>query len=114
MLGGVEWFLHHGLASPQAMAIPVLIGTGVVAGLFLIPLNAALQAESHKDKLGKTIATQNAFENLAMLGGSIFAYVNVRIGLDPSQLLLGLALFVALVVTWLKFPAKPGTGGGRA
>ena len=33
--------------------------SGLVAGLFLIPLNAALQAESHKDKLGKTIATQN-------------------------------------------------------
>lgn len=91
---------------PRAVAIAMLILTGLIAGLFLIPLNAALQAESHKDKLGKTIATQNGFENLAMICGSIFAFINVKIGLDPSQLFLGLAAFVFLVVAWVKIPSK--------
>jgi LPLT family lysophospholipid transporter-like MFS transporter len=78
-----------------------------MAGLFLIPLNAALQAESHKDKLGKTIATQNGFENLAMLGGSLLAFIDVKVGFNPSELFVGLAAFAAIVSVWLKIPAKP-------
>jgi len=106
VLGGVDWLLHHGLSHPSALAITVLIVAGVMAGLFLIPLNAALQAESHKDKLGKTIATQNGVENLAMLGGSVFALVNVQIGFDPSQLFLCLAALLAVIVCALKIPAR--------
>ena len=105
-LGSVEWLLQHGLDHPKVLPLFILIVTGLAAGLFLIPLNAALQAESHKDKLGKTIATQNGFENLAMLGGSTLAFFQVKSGFNPSQLLLGLALFVALVVIWLNIPAK--------
>jgi LPLT family lysophospholipid transporter-like MFS transporter len=78
----------------------------LIAGLFLIPLNAALQAESHKDRLGKTIATQNGFENLAMLCGAVIAYLDVRIGFNPSELFLVLAGFVAVVVFFLKIPPK--------
>ncbi|HWD20981.1 MAG TPA: MFS transporter [Verrucomicrobiae bacterium] len=106
VLGGVGFLLHHGVDYPKTLSITVLIYTGLCAGLFLIPLNAALQAESHKDKLGKTIATQNGFENLAMLGGSGIAWLDVRIGFNPSQMFLALALFVAIVVIWLKIPAK--------
>jgi len=106
VLGGVDWLLHHGLSHPSALAITVLIVAGVMAGLFLIPLNAALQAESHNDKLGKTIATQNGVENLAMLGGSVFALVNVQIGFDPSQLFLCLAALLAVIVCALKIPAR--------
>jgi hypothetical protein len=72
----------------------------------LIPLNAALQAESRKDKLGKTIATQNGFENLAMLVGSLLAFFQVNFGFNPSELLLALGLFVSIVVIWLKIPTK--------
>ena len=80
--------------------------TGLFDGLFLIPLNAALQDESHKDKLGKTIATQNGFENLAMLGGGVTAFCQVKSGFNPSELLLALALFVSIIVIWLKIPNK--------
>ena len=105
-LGSVGWLLQHGLDHPKVLPLSILIVTGLAAGLFLIPLNAALQAESHKDKLGKTIATQNGFENLAMLGGSALAFFQVKSGFDPSQLLLALALFVAVVVLWLNIPSK--------
>jgi LPLT family lysophospholipid transporter-like MFS transporter len=94
------------LHRPHALAAAVLILTGLIAGLFLIPLNAALQAESHKDKLGKTIATQNGFENLAMLCGSLLAFIDVKVGFNPSELFLALAAFAAIVVVWLRIPAK--------
>jgi MFS transporter, LPLT family, lysophospholipid transporter len=106
VLGSIGWLMGHGLNYPKTLPPVVLIITGLIAGLFLIPLNAALQAESHKDKLGKTIATQNGFENLAMLGGSLLAYIDVRVGFNPSELFLALAVFAAIVVVWLKIPAK--------
>ena len=105
LLGAANWFLTHGSIPMRPFVITVLIVAGIIAGLFLIPLNAALQAESHQDKLGKTIATQNLFENVAMLAGSVFAFANVKVGFDPSQLFLGLALLVAVVVVFLKIPA---------
>jgi LPLT family lysophospholipid transporter-like MFS transporter len=103
-LGSIGWLMSAGTKHPMMLSIVVLTLTGLAAGLFLIPLNAALQAESHKDRLGKTIATQNGFENLAMLCGSLIAYLNVKIGFNPSELLLVLAAFVAIVVIWLKIP----------
>jgi MFS transporter, LPLT family, lysophospholipid transporter len=106
LLGSVGWLMDHGLTNPKPLTWGILIFAGLMAGLFLIPLNAALQAESHKDKLGKTLATQNGFENSAMLCGSLVAYLDIEIGFNPSQLLLALAVFVALVVIWLRIPAK--------
>jgi LPLT family lysophospholipid transporter-like MFS transporter len=103
-LGGVDFLIHRGFTHPQVLSIAILIVAGLIAGLFLIPLNATLQAESHQDKLGKTIATQNCLENLAMVLGSALAFVNVRIGFDPSQLFLGLAAFVFLAAAWLNIP----------
>ncbi len=106
LLGSIGGLLVHGLNYPNILAPAVLILTGLIAGLFLIPLNAALQAESRKDKLGKTIATQNGFENLAMLGGSLLAFIDVKVGFNPSELFLALAAFAAIVVIWLKIPPK--------
>jgi LPLT family lysophospholipid transporter-like MFS transporter len=106
VLGSIGWLMGHGLNYPGILAPAVLILTGLIAGLFLIPLNAALQAESRKDKLGKTIATQNGFENLAMLGGSLLAFIDVKVGFNPSELFLALAAFAAIVVVWLKVPCK--------
>jgi LPLT family lysophospholipid transporter-like MFS transporter len=105
-LGSVGLLLDAGFNYPMTLTISLLTFTGLMAGLFLIPLNAALQAESHKDSLGKTIALQNGFENLAMLCGSLIAYLDVKKGFNPSELLLLLAAFVAVVVVWLKIPEK--------
>jgi LPLT family lysophospholipid transporter-like MFS transporter len=106
VLGSIGWFLDQGIGHPASMAVVVLMVTGLIAGLFLIPLNAALQAESHKDRLGKTIATQNGLENLAMLGGALIAFLDVKIGFNPSELFLALAAFVSVIVIWLKIPQK--------
>ena len=41
--------------------------------------------------------------------GSIFAFVNVQVGFDPSQLFMALAALVALVAAWLRFPKNQRT-----
>ena len=47
-----------------------LILLGALGGLFMIPLNAALQDRSEMKDMGKVIAIQNFFENGAMLGSA--------------------------------------------
>ena len=95
---------------PVHLVVPVvvlLIATGVAAGLFLIPLNAALQAESDPHKLGKTIAVQNFCDNCGMIFAGLFCFASVEAHLSASQVFLGLALVVTLVVAWLRIPASP-------
>lgn len=95
---------------PLHLVVPVvllLVAAGVAAGLFLIPLNAALQAESDPARLGKTIAVQNLFDNIGMLVAGVFVFASVKGGLSSSGVFLGLALGVTALVAWLKFPAKP-------
>jgi LPLT family lysophospholipid transporter-like MFS transporter len=74
----------------------LLVLIGVAAGLFLIPLNAALQAESDPSKLGKTIAAQNLGDNLGMCLAGGYALLSVRYGLSASGVFLGLGLGLAL------------------
>jgi LPLT family lysophospholipid transporter-like MFS transporter len=95
---------------PLHLVVPVvalLVAAGIAAGLFLIPLNAALQAESDPAKLGKTIAVQNLFDNLGMLAAGVFVFASVKGGISASGVFLGLAIAVTALVAWLKFPAKP-------
>lgn len=101
-----KYWMDAGFDHARAYVIALLIFAGIMAGLFLIPLNAALQAESHQGKLGKTIATQNMLENAAMLGGSAFAYFNVTIGFDPSQIFMALAGLIVVVSLFLGFPKQ--------
>ena len=105
-LASMGWLIGHGFKYSYIAAPTVLILTGLFAGFFLVPLSAALQAGSRKDRLGKTIATQNGFENLAMLGGSLLAFTDVKVGFNPSELFLALAVFAALVSGRLTFSAQ--------
>jgi MFS transporter, LPLT family, lysophospholipid transporter len=96
-------------AGPLLLVVPVvllLVATGFAAGLFLIPLNAALQAESDPDKLGKTIAVQNLFDNLGMLLAGTYVFASVKTGLSPSGVFLGLALGVTALVSWLRLAGR--------
>jgi len=96
-------------AGPLLLVIPVvllLVATGLTAGLFLIPLNAALQAESDETKLGKTIAVQNLGDNLGMCLAGAYVFASVKAGISSSGVFLGLALAVGALVTWLRFAVK--------
>ena len=94
-------FITHRLAT-----IPFLIFLGASAGLFLIPLNAALQAESPHDKLGKTIATQNFIENLAMIAGGGLVVAGIQSNLGPQAIFLALAAVVVVAMLCLKIPER--------
>ena len=97
---------------PLHLVVPVvllLIAAGVAAGLFLIPLNAALQAESDPDKLGKTIAVQNLGDNLGMCLAGAYVFTSVQAGLSSSGVFLGLALGVAAIMLWLRFRDRSAT-----
>jgi LPLT family lysophospholipid transporter-like MFS transporter len=102
---------------PLVLVVPVvvlLIAAGVAAGLFLIPLNAALQSESDPAKLGKTIAVQNLFDNIGMLVAGVFVFATILGGVSASGVFLGLALGVSGLVAWLKFPARSGDTPGNS
>ncbi len=89
------------------LIVSFLILTGISAGLFLIPLNAALQAESPASKLGKTIAVQNFLENLAMsIGGLVVVLCTTRLSASAPTVFMGLAAFVIVAVLWLRFPDR--------
>lgn len=85
----------------------LLIATGIVAGLFLIPLNAALQAESDPTKLGKTIAVQNLFDNIGMCLAGAYVFAGVKCGLSASGIFLGLTLAIATVSLLMRTRRQP-------
>ncbi len=94
----------------------LLVATGLAAGLFLIPLNAALQSESDPTRLGKTIAVQNLCDNLGMLlaGGIVLVCSKsaawFAFPISSGGVFLVLAILVSLVAAWLRFPTLPRTG----
>ncbi len=90
--------------SSYAPAVTLLVLAGAAGGLFLIPLNAALQAETDIDKVGKSIALQNFVENVAMLGGGALVFSAVHLGAGPKQVFLLLAILVAAAASFLVFP----------
>lgn len=101
-----QWVVDAGGLLLYPAIIALLMVTGWVAGLFLIPLNAALQAESDPNKLGKTIAVQNFCENLGMItaGGLVAACVQLKI--TPGGVFAILALFIMGALLWLRIPEQ--------
>jgi LPLT family lysophospholipid transporter-like MFS transporter len=89
---------------PHALNLAALAGSGFDAGLHLTPHTAALQSESDPAKLGKTVATQNFLENLAMSLGCGAVLLAAHSGARPPHIFIGLGLFVAVSVIGLKMP----------
>ena len=88
------------------LVILLLIAAGIAAGLFLIPLNAALQSESDPQRLGKTIAVQNFCDNCGMILAGVLVFGCVKAGLSASAVFLVLAVLVIAVVSWLRIPHR--------
>jgi LPLT family lysophospholipid transporter-like MFS transporter len=90
----------------------LLVAAGVAAGLFLIPLNAALQAETEPTRMGKTIAVQNLCDNVGMLlaGGLVAACVHAgewfRTPVSAGGVFLVLAALVGLALIALRIPVR--------
>lgn len=98
--------LHIGdIVAPGPVAGALALA-GVAAGLFLIPLNAALQAESDPTKLGKTIAVQNLFDNLGMCFAGAYVFAATKVGLSSSGVFLGLAIGIGVASVWFRFAIR--------
>jgi MFS transporter, LPLT family, lysophospholipid transporter len=86
-----------------SLVIAELIVLGGLGGIFLIPLNAMLQAKSNLRNIGKVISIQNFFENFSMLCSSgLFWYLNkISFSSVATFMILGGLLCVVNLV-WLK------------
>jgi LPLT family lysophospholipid transporter-like MFS transporter len=72
------------------MAAIVLVGVGMAGGYFVVPLNALLQERGHETiGSGRTLAVQNLFENLAMLGMAGLYFLAVAAGMNPVAIAYG-------------------------
>lgn len=77
---------------------------GVAGGVFLVPINAALQEIGHHTiGSGGAVALQNFFENLAMLMAMAAYMYATALGVSPVLMLIGLGLTImvaTLVISW--------------
>jgi LPLT family lysophospholipid transporter-like MFS transporter len=96
-----------------ARAVLVLIG--VSGGMFLVPINAALQDIGHRSiGSGRAVALQSFFENVAMLAAVGIYTASVGAGADavPSIVVVGvLVIIAAFLVSW-HLPPDPVGGAG--
>ncbi len=97
----------------------VLVAIGVCGGMFLVPINAALQDIGHRSiGSGRAVALQSFFENVAMLTAVGIYTASVGAGAQPvaSIVVVGvLVLIAAFLVSWHLPPdpvaQDPSSGG---
>jgi len=85
--------------------------TGICGGLFVVPINAALQKIGHKSiGSGGAVAIQNFFENLAMLTATGVYAIIAGIGVDPvvTMMWLGALVIIATVIVSWHLPKDTG------
>jgi MFS family permease len=87
------------LVSSEAMAFPVLVLIGALAGFFVVPMNALLQHRGHVlMSAGHSIAVQNFNENLnILLMLSVYALL-LRLELGVNVVIVIFGAFVALTM----------------
>jgi MFS family permease len=81
-------------------ALPLLLAIGVLAGLFVVPMNAILQHRGHRlMSAGQSIAVQNFNENLAILAmtSSYALALQARLRIDTVLVLLGMLIVLVTV-----------------
>jgi LPLT family lysophospholipid transporter-like MFS transporter len=105
-----------GLAEPWSARL-TLFAAGVAGGLFVVPINAALQDLGHRSiGAGGAVAIQNFFENLGMLAavGLYTAATGLGGAPVPSILALGVAVIAATVLVSWRLPRDPEPLAGAA
>ena len=81
------------LAGPGAIRLLIDLGLmGVFAGLFVVPLQANIQARTPMDRRARVIAANNVMNAVFMVGGAGFAIAWLSSGGSVPRLLLALAL----------------------
>lgn len=102
--------LALGVTSDALLAKIVLLGIGMAGGVFVVPINAALQDIGHRSiGAGGAVAIQNFFENLAMLAGTGLYSLALTRHIDPvgAVLVLGVLVLIATAVVAWHLPREP-------
>jgi len=96
------------------LARAALFAAGIAGGMFVVPINAALQEIGHKSiGAGGAVAVQNFFENLAMLIASGLYSIAAGMGVLPVPAIVALGAFV-LIATFIISWHLPKDGGAIA
>lgn len=88
----------------------VLVAIGVCGGMFLVPINAALQNIGHRTiGSGRAVALQSFFENSAMLTGVGIYTAAVGYGARPvaSIVVVGVLVLIATTLVSWRLPPDP-------
>ena len=88
----------------------VLVAIGVCGGMFLVPINAALQNIGHRTiGSGRAVALQSFFENSAMLTAVAIYTAAVGAGAQPvrSIVVVGVLVVVATTLVSWRLPPDP-------
>jgi MFS family permease len=89
------------------VALPLLLAIGVLAGLFVVPMNAILQHRGHSlMSAGQSIAVQNFNENLAILAMTASYAMALQIKLGMNTVLVLLGVLIALATIYLRAVAN--------
>jgi LPLT family lysophospholipid transporter-like MFS transporter len=102
--------LVFSLASDVWSARAVLVAIGVCGGMFLVPINAALQDIGHRTiGSGRAVALQSFFENFAMLTGVGIYTASVSLGAQPvaSIVVVGVLVLIATTLVSWHLPPDP-------
>ena len=92
----------------------VLVAVGITGGLFMVPINAALQEIGHKTiGSGGAVALQNFFENAAMLATVGIYTLAAANGVSPvtSIVTVGILVLIATFVVSWHLPPDPNRPG---
>ena len=102
--------LLFSLTSDAWSARAVLVAIGVCGGMFLVPINAALQDIGHRTVgSGRAVALQSFFENSAMLTGVGLYTASVGLGGQPvaSIVVVGVLVLIATTLVSWHLPPDP-------
>jgi LPLT family lysophospholipid transporter-like MFS transporter len=105
--------LLFSLASGWWPARAMLVVIGVCGGMFLVPINAALQDIGHRTiGSGRAVALQSFFENFAMLTGVGIYTASVSLGAQPvgSLVVVGVLVLIATTLVSWHLPPDPVEG----
>ena len=108
-LVGVLFLLFAGVDSIWPARV-VLLAIGVAGGMFVVPLNAAIQQLGHAGiGSGSAVAVQNFFQNGAILVGMGLYTLAAARGASPVSaiLVLGGAVCLSTVLVSLRLPDRP-------
>src|SRR5262245_41083020 len=93
----------------------VLFAIGICGGMFLVPINAALQNIGHRTiGSGRAVALQSFFENSAMLTSVAIYTAAVGAGAQPvrSIVVVGVLVLIATTLVSWRLPPDPVSNSG--